>query len=85
MARESVNGLGVDSNIHCTKVYPVLGSRKAAPDLKSVGIKLTRSQAAHLARALKEASKAWDYIDITAYRAPNKADHLHHLTVTGLR
>lgn len=85
MARESVRHLGVDSNIHCTKVYPVLGSRKSISDLKSVGIKLTRAQAVHLAQALAAAAREWKDIDITAYRAPNKSDLLHHVTVTGLR
>lgn len=84
MGRESVRKLGVDSNIHCSKVYPVIGSHKSISDLKSVGIKLTRTQAVHLAQALLAASNEWDDIDITAYRAPNKSDLLHHVTVTGV-
>ena len=85
MARESVKQLGFDSNTHCTKVYPVIGSPKSILNLKSIVIKLSPTQAAHLAEALLAASREWKDIDITAYRAPNKSDGLHHLTVTGLR
>ena len=85
MAREAVNTLGVDSNIHCSNVYPIISPRNPISALKTVGIKLTSKQAAHLGQALLAASKAWDEIDITAYRAPNKSDSMHHLTVTSLR
>jgi hypothetical protein len=77
--------LGVDPNLHCAQVYPVVGSLKPISSLKTVGIKLTPEQAAHLGQALLAASKEWSDIDITAYRAPNKSDAMHHLTVTSLR
>ena len=85
MARETVGKLGVDPNIHCSKVYPVISPRNPISSLKTVGIKLTREQAAHLGQALLAASEKWDDVDITAYRTPNKSDLMHHVTVTSLR
>lgn len=85
MSRESAKQFGVDPNIRCAKVYPVIGSSKSISSLATVGIKLTREQAIHLAEVLLAASKEWDDIDITAYRAPRQSDLTHHITVTSLR
>jgi hypothetical protein len=84
MSRQTTGQFGVDPNVRCARVYPVPRSRKQIAELKSVGLKLTRDQARHLAQALFAASKHWDEIDITAYRTPRKSDKSHHVTVTSL-
>ena len=85
MSRESAKQFAVDPNIRCAKVYPVIGSSKSVSSLKTVGIKLTRAQAVHLAQVLLAVAEKWDDIDVTAYRDPRQSDSTHHITVTSLR
>lgn len=84
MNRQTTREFGVDPNVRCEKVYPVSGSRKQLAELKTVGLKLNREQARHLAQALFAASKHWEEIDVTAYRAGRKSDKSHQVTVTSL-
>ncbi|MGB4069061.1 MAG: hypothetical protein WBK08_13605, partial [Nitrospira sp.] len=61
-------------------------SRKSAPELKTIGIKMTREQALHLARVLLAVTQEWDEIDVTAYRFDKrKSDGTYHITVTSFR
>jgi hypothetical protein len=86
MARQSSKSIKVDPNVRCLRVYPVEDTAKAVQELKTVGIKLSRDQAVHLARVLLAVSQEWDEIDITAYRLEKrKSDGTHQLTVTSFR
>jgi hypothetical protein len=52
-------------------------------ELKTIGIRLSREQAIHLARVLLAVSQEWDELEITAYRfVTRKSDETHHVTVT---
>jgi len=52
-------------------------------NLKTIGIKLSKDQAIHLARVLLAVTQDWDIIDITAYRFERrKSDGTYHITVT---
>jgi hypothetical protein len=44
---------------------------------KTVGRKLSKDQAIHLARILLAVSQEWDEIDITAYRLKRRADGIY--------
>ncbi len=84
--RVSASSIVIDPNVRCQRIYPVGDkerSTKATADLKTVGIKLSRVQAIHLARVLLAATQEWDEIDITAWRMDKrKADNTYHVTVT---
>lgn len=83
MPRKSVKSLGINANLRCLKVYPSARTKKQIQDLQTIGIKLSRDQAFHLAKALLAASKAWNEIDITVYRLePRQSDGTYHVTVT---
>jgi hypothetical protein len=84
MGRESTKQFGMNPNIRCKKVYPVTGSRKSISELKSVGLKLSREQARHLAQVLLIAADAWEEIDVTAYSTSRQSDGTHEITVTSL-
>jgi hypothetical protein len=62
-----------------------MGSRKPTSELKTIGLKLTRQQARHLAQVLLTAAEAWEEIDLTAYRAARHADDTHQITITSLQ
>jgi hypothetical protein len=68
------------------RIYPVedkASSSKSIADLKTIGIKLSRDQAIHLARVLLAASQDWDEIDVTAWRVyKRQSDDTYNLTVT---
>jgi len=83
MARKSIRSLSIDPNLRCSRVYPTEHTSKNVKELKTVGIKLTRPQALHLARVLLAATQDWDEVDITAYRFSRRSkDDSYHITVT---
>ncbi|HET6307277.1 MAG TPA: hypothetical protein VFG12_08830, partial [Rhodopila sp.] len=83
MPRQTINGAKVDPNIRCNRIYPVEASKHEIGELKTVGVKLNRQQAIHLATALLIAARGWDEIDITAYRFEKRVeDGTYRLTVT---
>ena len=83
MPRRSPRSIIVNPNIRCLRIYPTEDTKKDLKDLKTVGIKLSKDQAIHLARVLLAVTQDWDIIDITAYRFERrKSDGTYHITVT---
>jgi hypothetical protein len=84
--RVAASSIKIDANVRCQRIYPVednAPSRKTIADLKTVGIKLSREQAVHLARVLLAAAQEWDEIDITAWRIYKRlSDNTYNVTVT---
>ncbi len=86
MSRKSPTSIRVNPNARCVRIYPVENTNKNVQDLKTVGIKLTKDQAIHLARILLAVSQEWEEIDLTAYRfEKRKSDGTYQLTVTTFR
>jgi hypothetical protein len=81
--RRSARSIAIQTNIRCQRIYPTKETQKSVSDLETVGIKLNKDQAIHLARVLLAVTQDWDVIDITGYRLekPNSAG-LYRLTVT---
>lgn len=83
MSRESATSISIDPNVRSLRVYPVETSNKTIADLKTVGIRLSREQAIHLARVLLAVTQDWDHLEITAYRTnPRQSDGTYQVTVT---
>jgi hypothetical protein len=82
MPRRAASHLKIDSPIRVQRVYPVEGTKKDLKTLKTVGLRLTKDQAVHLAITLLAASRNWEMIDVTAYRLDRRKDGTHHVTVT---
>jgi len=84
--RKATSNIRINPNVRCQRIYPVedqANSRKTLADLKTVGMKLTREQAIHLARVLLAAAQDWQEIDITAWRIyKRKSDGTYNVTVT---
>lgn len=84
--RKAASSIRIDPNLRCQRIYPVEDNRsstKTVADLKTVGIKMSREQAIHLARVLLAATQAWDEIDITAWRVYKRhSDGTYNVTVT---
>jgi len=83
MPRRSSASITIDPNVRCQRIYPVEETNKNVSELKTVGIKLNKEQAIHLARVLLAAAQDWNEIDITAYRFERRqGDNTYHITVT---
>jgi hypothetical protein len=83
MPRKSPKNISVNANVRCLRVYPVEETNKNVKDLKTVGLKLSKEQAIHLARVLLAVTQEWNEIDITAYRTERRQrDGTFHITVT---
>ena len=83
MARKSPSSISIDPNVRCLRIYPTEDTSKNVKDLKTIGIRLNKEQALHLARVLLSVTQEWDEIDITAYRFDKrKNDGTYHITVT---
>ena len=84
--RVSASSIKIDTNVRCQRIYPVEDKKnmtKTIADLKTVGIKLWRVQAIHLARVLLAASQEWEEIDITAWRVyKRQTDNTYNITIT---
>ena len=84
--REAASSIKIDPNVRCQRIYPVEDNpnqRKTIAELKTVGIKLSRDQAIHLARVLLAASQQWEEIDVTAWRIyKRQSDSTYNVTVT---
>lgn len=83
MSRKSVGSIKVDANVRCIKIYPTEDTKKNVADLKTIGIKLSKEQAIHLARVMLAATQEWGEVEITAYRFDKRqSDGSYHITVT---
>jgi hypothetical protein len=81
--RVAPRSVRLDSNIRALRVYPVEETNRRLSELQTVGIKLSREQAIHLARVLLLVTQEWDEIEVTAYRLEcRRTDGTYHVTVT---
>ena len=81
--RRAPTSIAIDPNIRALRVYPVEGTKRDLSDLQTVGIKLSREQALHLARVLLAVTQDWDEVEITAKRMERrKSDGTFPVTVT---
>jgi hypothetical protein len=83
MKRQSARAISIDSNVRCDRIYPTEDTKRTVSDLQTVGIKLSKEQAIHLARVLLAVTQEWDEVDITAYRFRKRhEDGTYLVTVT---
>jgi hypothetical protein len=83
LKRQSASAVSVDTNVRCLRVYPSEDTKRTASDLQTVGIRLSKEQAIHLARVLLVVTQDWDDVDITAYRFEKRQeDGTYRLTIT---
>ena len=81
--RQSARAVSVDTNVRCVRIYPTEHTKRNVSDLQTVGIRLTKEQAIHLARVLLVVTQEWDEVDITAFRLEKRReDGSYRLTIT---
>jgi hypothetical protein len=83
LKRQSASAVSVDTNVRCSRIYPTAETKRNVSDLQTVGVRLTKEQAIHLARVLLVVTQEWNEVDITAYRFERRHDDgTFRLTVT---
>jgi len=83
LKRQAASAVSVDTNVRCLRVYPTEDTKHTVSDLQTVGIRLSKEQAIHLARLLLVVTQEWEEIDITAYRFEKRhEDGTYRLTIT---
>ncbi len=81
--RISSKNIAVNPNVRAKAIYPIAQTNKPISGLKTVGLKLSRDEAIHLARALMAVTQECEEVDITGYRLTKlRADGTHQVTVT---
>ena len=83
LKRRSAKLIRIDANARCQRIYPTEETKRTTDQLKTIGLRLTREQAIHLARVILAAAQNWDVIDITAFRFQRRRiDGTYRITVT---
>jgi hypothetical protein len=83
MKRESAKQCVIDANLRCERIYPTEDSERQISNLKTIGFKLSKSQALQLARVLLAVTQDWDEVDVAGWRFNRRAsDGSYILTVT---
>ena len=83
MKRVTSTSTRIDPDVRCERVYPTTNTTRAIKELVTVGFKLNRNQAIHLARVLLAITQDHSEVDVTAYRnPPRKSDNTFKITVT---
>ncbi len=67
MPKKPLTTLSVDTHIRCQQIYPK-ESEAAYADLKTVGVRLSREEALHLAAALLAAAQEWQEVELVVHR-----------------
>jgi hypothetical protein len=52
MKRQSARAISINGNVRCDRVYPTEDTKRNVEELQTVGIKLNKEQAIHLARVI---------------------------------
>ena len=83
LKRQTARAVSIDTNVRCQRIYPTEDTKRTVADLQTVGIRLTKEQAIHLARVLLAVTQEWDDVDITAYRFKKRQeDGTYRVTIT---
>lgn len=81
--RQSPIAVVIDPNVRCLRIYPTEDTKRTVSELQTIGIRVTKEQAIHLARVLLAVTQEWNEIDITGYRFEKRHDDgTYRLTVT---
>jgi hypothetical protein len=81
MPKKPVTSLSIDTHVRCLQVFP---KEKEAGygELKTMGLRLSREEALHLARALLAATQEWEEVELVVHRFDKrKSDNTYLLSV----
>ena len=81
MPKKLLTSLTIDTHVRCLQVFPK-EKQAAYKDLKTMGVKLSREEALHLARAILAATQDWQEVELVVHRFDKrKSDNTYLLSV----
>ena len=81
MPRKLVTSLTIDTHVRCLQVFPE-EKEAAYKELETMGVKLSREEALHLARAILAATQEWKEVALVVHRFDKrKSDNTYLLSV----
>lgn len=67
MPKKTLSSLTIDMHVRCQQVFPQ-ESEAAYRELKTMGVRLSREEALHLARAILAATQEWEEVELVVHR-----------------
>jgi hypothetical protein len=81
MPKKPLTSLIIDTHVRCLQVFPK-EKETGYKDLKTMGIRLSREEALHLARAILAATQEWEEVELVVHRFDKrKSDNTYLLSV----
>jgi hypothetical protein len=81
MPKKPLTSLTIDTHVRCLQVFPK-EKEAAYKDLATMGIRLSRDEALHLARAILAATQEWEEVELVVHRFDKrKSDNTYLLSV----
>jgi hypothetical protein len=81
MPQKPFTSLTIDTHIRCLQVFPK-EEDAAYKDLDTMGVRLSREEALHLARAILAATQEWEEVELVVHRFDKrKSDNTYLLSV----
>ncbi|MBM4287696.1 MAG: hypothetical protein FJ135_06055 [Deltaproteobacteria bacterium] len=81
MPKKPLTSITIDTHIRCRQVFPP-ENQATYKDLTIMGVRLSREEALHLARAILAATQEWQEVELVVHRFDKrKSDNTYLLTV----
>jgi len=81
MPKKPFTSLTIDTHIRCLQVFPK-EEDAAYKNLETIGVRLSREEALHLARAILAATQEWEEVELVVHRFDKrKSDNTYLLSV----
>jgi hypothetical protein len=81
MTKKLLTSLTIDTHVRCQQIFPK-ENEAAYKELETMGVKLSRGEALHLARAILAATQDWEAVELVVHRFDKrKSDNTYLLTV----
>jgi hypothetical protein len=81
MPKRPFTSLTIDTHVRCLQVFPK-EKEAAYKELPTMGVRLSREEALHLARALLAATQEWKEVELVVHRFDKrKSDNTYLLSV----
>jgi hypothetical protein len=79
--KKPITSLTIDTHVRCRQIFPK-EKDAAYKALETMGVRLTREEALHLARAILAATQEWEEVELVVHRFDKrKSDNTYLLSV----
>jgi hypothetical protein len=79
--KKPFTSLTIDTHVRCRQIFP-LEKAAAYKELATMGVRLSREEALHLARAILAATQEWEEVELVVHRFDKrKSDNTYLLSV----